>query len=408
MLKRKLKIVIFHLAFIYSGGGEKLVLEEIKGLQSRGHLVECFTPTMNKKLCFPDIISQYPIKTFIPGFSKIFPWQESLKILVTCIFFPLVAKRFKKYDVVIGANQPGPWLSWIIKKATGRPYLIYLAQPTRILYPRKIDLEHGVWVERKVHILPFLVNVFKPLIYIIDKVSIQGADAILVNGKYVGGLIRKIYNKTVIICPSGAYPTEKIARDRWNGIVKIDRFRIKKPYLLITNRHFPQKKFEYVISIMPEIIKKQKDIKLIITGNPTSYTKYLKSMVKDLAISEYVIFSDYVKENDLKKLYRNAAVYVYTSPEEDFGMGVVESMAQGVPVVAWNKGGPSTTIIDGETGFLIKPYSKNDLKDKIIWLLKNRKRNYKMGSYAINLIKEKYTYKSHIDIFEKNLLEIAK
>ena len=36
--------------------------------------------------------------------------------------------------------------------------------------------------------------------------------------------------------------------------------------------------------------------------------------------------------------------------EEDFGMVPVEAMAAGAPVIAWNRGGVTETVTDGETG----------------------------------------------------------
>ena len=62
------RILVFHLGFYFSGGGEKLVLEEIKGFQRAGFEVECFAPIVDKKRCFPDIIKKYPIYPILPQF----------------------------------------------------------------------------------------------------------------------------------------------------------------------------------------------------------------------------------------------------------------------------------------------------------------------------------------------------
>ena len=57
MKRKKLKIAIFHLGFFFSGGGEKLVLEEAEELIKRGHDVSLFAPVIDRIDCFPDIIS---------------------------------------------------------------------------------------------------------------------------------------------------------------------------------------------------------------------------------------------------------------------------------------------------------------------------------------------------------------
>ena len=61
--KDNMKIAIFHCGFIYTGGGERIVLEEIKGLKERGHLVDCFVPTYDPELSYPDIIREFNVKT---------------------------------------------------------------------------------------------------------------------------------------------------------------------------------------------------------------------------------------------------------------------------------------------------------------------------------------------------------
>jgi UDP-glucose:tetrahydrobiopterin glucosyltransferase len=42
---------------------------------------------------------------------------------------------------------------------------------------------------------------------------------------------------------------------------------------------------------------------------------------------------------------------------EAFGNVAIESLACGVPVISYRRGGPSEIIIDGKTGFLVEPDS---------------------------------------------------
>ena len=97
--------------------------------------------------------------------------------------------------------------------------------------------------------------------------------------------------------------------------------------------------------------------------------------------------------------YSNASVYVYTAPEEDFGMGVVEAMACATPVVAWDAAGPSKIIKNGKTGLLAKPYVNTDFVDKIQkviaeknvqqqYVQKRLTAYYQMGGIGLNVIKD--------------------
>ena len=61
-----MKIAIFHLGFFYSGGGEKLVLEEIRGLRALGHEVECFAPYVDRESCYPDYPEIKEVRALLP------------------------------------------------------------------------------------------------------------------------------------------------------------------------------------------------------------------------------------------------------------------------------------------------------------------------------------------------------
>src|SRR3990172_4270727 len=96
----KFNIAIFHLAFIYSGGGEKLVLQEAEGLKGLGHEVEIFTSVVKRSNCFPDYIKKFQIKTFLPQINYIVENHESTLILLSCILAPFFSVRFRKYYVI--------------------------------------------------------------------------------------------------------------------------------------------------------------------------------------------------------------------------------------------------------------------------------------------------------------------
>jgi len=426
-----MKSAIFHLAFIYSGGGEKLVLEEARGLEKSGHQVTIFTPVLDKEKCFPDIIDQFDIKTFLPKLPTLIPQWEAFQILLVCVLIPLIAHRFKDFDVILAANQPSLWLAWVIKKLYHVPYVAYLAQPTRFLHPRKIDKETGLRFTGKGTFSPatYLLKVAKPLADWADRVSIKGADLVLANGKYVKGRLERTYGVEVVSCPAGAYPSGRIKKheERVRGQITIGKKAIKKPYfraqvrkegglpikigkpyILLTNRHFPQNRFEYAITALPTILKEDPNVSLVITGGETDYTENLKNLVRQLSLEDKVIFLELVTETELEKLYSQAAVYVYTAPEEDFGMGIVEAMAQGTPVVAWNAAGPSKIIKNGKTGLLAKPYEAADFVNKITWILADRKFARKIGKQAWEDVKKNFSYQTHVKVLEKSFNDTLK
>ena len=412
MRKKSLKIAIFHLAFIYSGGGEKLVLEQAKGLKELGHEVEIFAPVVDKSNCFPDIIKDYEIKTFLPHLPLIVPGHESFQILLTCVLAPFFVFKFRKFDVILAANQPSPWIAWWVKILFGVPYVSYLAQPTRFLYPRKIDKETGLVFAKKAaeSISAKLMHKARRFIYWADKTSVAGSDKVLANGEYIREVLEKTYKVKVVSCPAGAHPVRNVGsyESRLKGSLRIAGKIIKKPYLLITNRHFAQKRFEYGIFALSFLLDKYPDFCLVITGTETDYTNEIKLLIDRLNLNGKVIFLGYVKDGQLKKLYKNVAVYLYTAPEEDFGMGIVEAQAFGAPVVAWDNAGPSKIIVNEKTGILAKPFVTSEFSEKVLRLAKEPELAKKISSRALKRVKENFSYESHTETLERKIMNVAK
>jgi glycosyltransferase involved in cell wall biosynthesis len=168
------------------------------------------------------------------------------------------------------------------------------------------------------------------------------------------------------------------------------------------------KRFEFAIWSLKMIWKKKPNLSLVITGQETEYTDQLRYLVNGLGINNAVYFVGLVTERDLQRLYLEAALYVYPSPEEDFGMGIVEAMAAGVPVVAWNNGGPTVTVVDGETGFLIEPYEERSFAEKVLQLATDPMISEKMGRAGHKRAEEFFSYERHNKMLEQALREAIK
>ena len=118
-------------------------------------------------------------------------------------------------------------------------------------------------------------------------------------------------------------------------------------------------------------------------------------------MAERVVLFCQVSEANLHRWDREAAVYCCQAPEEDFGMGVIEAMAWGVPVVAWNFAGPTVTVLDGETGFLAEPYNVGHYADAMSWLLQDPKLRSRMGAAARHRVERYFTWDRHARLLDR-------
>jgi glycosyltransferase involved in cell wall biosynthesis len=57
-------------------------------------------------------------------------------------------------------------------------------------------------------------------------------------------------------------------------------------------------------------------------------------------------------------------------------------LSQGKPVLGSRLGGITELIKDGETGYLFQPGNPDDLREKMVLLLKDRSKTFEMGQKA--------------------------
>jgi uncharacterized protein (TIRG00374 family) len=387
-----MRIAAIHLGFFYAGGGERLVLEEVIGLRALGHQVECFAPVVDADVCYPELMAEVKVHSFLPGPPRWLPGRVAIWVLLSCLLAPLLAVRLRKFDAILAANQPAPWIAWVVKGLFGVPYIAYLAQPTRVLYPRQVDLEM-IRPNLDYRFFVWVGHIAGPLIRWAEGISVGSASAVLVNGTYMAGVLERLYGQPMVSCPAGGHPVreDEMARLRqYRGRIQVNGMDVMKPFVLLTNRHYPQKRFEVAIHSLSTI----PEASLVITGAATPYTDEMRALAGKLGISDRVIFTGLVAEADLDRLYAEAAVYVYPAPE-DYGMGIVEAMAHGVPVVAWAAAGPTSTVIDGETGILAEPGSQSAFADAIALLLRDRALAHRLGRAGWRRVNDQLGYAAH-------------
>lgn len=394
---RGLRLAVIHCGFTYSGGGERLVLEQVMALRRRGFTVDCYAPTVDDQACYPDLMREVRPRSLFPQLPRWVPFREAIQLLVASLFAPVLALTLPRYDVIVGENQPGVWIAHVVSALRRRPYLAYLNQPCRLIYPRDVDVETGWKTKRDYALLDGMIQKIKWFVRWADMASVRKAHGLLVDGMFIGSKIAGVYQRDVTDVPGGCHPAAPsyVRGDVDSGELIVNGQAIAKPYVLLTNRHYPQKRFDLVIRAMDILARSGHSAPLVVSGGFTAYTSELRTLCQELGMTERVHFLGEVSEGDLQKLYAEAAVYVYPSPEEDFGLGVVEAMAKEVPVVAWAHGGPTLTVEDGVTGYLARPYSVAHFAERIGGLLRDPHLRSRMGTAARERAATEFSWATH-------------
>ncbi len=192
-----------------------------------------------------------------------------------------------------------------------------------------------------------------------------------------------------------------------NSIKK--KYKINGPFLLFVGRLAEKKGVEYLIKAIPNIIKKFPKTKLMIIGAGT-LEKELKEQTKKLKLENKIIFTGAIPNTQLPKYYATSDVFIGPSIEakdgdrEGLPVTLMEAMSSGSMIIATDLEGNMDLIKDKCNGFLVKQKNSQDVSDKIIKLLDNKKLFGNIKREGIKEIKKRFDW----DVIGKKYLGVLR
>lgn len=120
---------------------------------------------------------------------------------------------------------------------------------------------------------------------------------------------------------------------------------------------------------------------LVLAGGKGWMYESIFETVEELKLSDRVIFTGYVEEEEAPVLMKGARAFVFPSLYEGFGMPPLEAMACGTPVLTSNVS--SLPEVVGETGILVDPESVDSIAEGMKTLIDDDELCTKLGEEGI-------------------------
>ena len=286
--------------------------------------------------------------------------------------FPFAIERFdfSEYDLIISSSHA------VTKGLIKRPdqlHISYCHSPMRYawdnaeLYLNQANISRGL----KGLAARSIINYLRKW----DLKTAIRPDYLIANSKFIAEKIKRIYNRDSDVI----YPPVDV--DKFEPVEEKDNF------YLTASRMVPYKRVDLIV----DAFSMMNDKKLLVVGDGPELNN-----IKRIA-SPNVEILGYKSGEEFKTLLQKAKAFVFAA-EEDFGITVVEAMACGTPVIAFNKGGTAETVIDEQTGILFDSQTAESIKNAIL------KFEYLKNTFKPHQI-SRYTKKFSRDIFEKNIKE---
>jgi glycosyltransferase involved in cell wall biosynthesis len=173
-----------------------------------------------------------------------------------------------------------------------------------------------------------------------------------------------------------------------------------KPYLLCIGRIHPKKALENLIAALPLSEPfMQSDFTLKIAGDDrNAYGEQLKKQVAALGLNDKVEFTGLVEGDEKQRLYAGAHFSILPSHTENFGNVVIESLAQGTPVIA-SRGTPWEVLEVEKAGF----WTENEVAaltaaiDKALHLSPDAYQIFRKN--ALSLARQRFDIERNVDVW---------
>ena len=181
--------------------------------------------------------------------------------------------------------------------------------------------------------------------------------------------------------------------------------RTPEPSLLFLGRLKKYKGVELLVRAVAVLASEGVHVTLRVGGSGSDRAR-LEKIALDLGVKDRVHFLGFVKEEEKLELFRTSWLHALTSPNEGWGISIMEAGACGTPSVASDAPGLRESVVDGQTGLLVRHGDVHALADSIASLLNDVERRLAMGREA-RAFAEQYSWDSSADLMEAFLRRVV-
>ncbi|HEX4115578.1 MAG TPA: glycosyltransferase [Solirubrobacteraceae bacterium] len=315
------RVAVVHEWLTIPGGSEDVVIELLEMFPKAELFTSIYDPVP-----WPEIVTERPVHASylnrIPGARAHYP---KLLPLMTRAYR---AFDFSRFDLVLSSSHA---CAKNIRTPRDVPHVCYCHTPMRYAWDE--TLLEGEEIGRATRLaLPLMLRRLR-------RQDVEGAtspDVFVANSRNVADRIRRYYGRSAEVVNPPVDVERLLSLSREQG-----------EHYLVFGRVVPYKRVELAVAACARLGRPLK-----VAGDGRA----MASVCAAAAGHPEIELLGRVEDAERDALMSNARALLFPG-EEDFGIVPVEAQAAGLPVIAYEVGGASETVIDGRTGVLFEQQS---------------------------------------------------
>lgn len=161
---------------------------------------------------------------------------------------------------------------------------------------------------------------------------------------------------------------------------------------------YKTKGFEYLIEAIKKLINEKIKISAVIIGEGAE-RENLTNLIKKYKLEDNIILAGRISE--AAQLLSAFDLYVCSSVKEGLSYTIIETMLNGLPIIATRVGGNPELIEDGRNGLLINSQDPEDLAEKIKKLMNNTELQQELSTQARIKAQKKFSLEKMLEETKK-------
>jgi glycosyltransferase involved in cell wall biosynthesis len=200
-------------------------------------------------------------------------------------------------------------------------------------------------------------------VYDIERAGMHGAAQVIA----VSNMTRNICVSRYGVSPDRitvVYNAVDINNSVHEGPVKFEK---DERIVLFLGRITMQKGPEYFVAAAKKVLEKIDNVKFVMAGSGDMFRRVIE-LAADLGIGHKILFTGFLRGDNVEKIFRMADLFVMPSVSEPFGLVPLEAMSQNVPVIISKQSGVSEVITHA---LKVDFWDIDEMANKIIAVLRH-------------------------------------